>query len=183
MPREFSPRPRTFPTAVDTRRAPHTSRPARGARSRGAGKARLYRIPCSSAARVLRDRGGRLPRTGRLRSPSDTAPSPCRRTPDRDDRLEGSRYCPRGAIGAAAASVGRLPLLAVFVDVADEHPALYAGVGAQALETGVVCLYGVVVILGRWVRAGCARLCGVHKLSPYGPGSGVRQHPRGHFLS
>src|SRR5215203_4696955 len=47
--------------------------------------------------------------------------------------------------------------------------ALYAGVRTQALETGVVRLYGVVVILGRWARAWCARLCVVHKTSPYGP--------------
>jgi hypothetical protein len=43
-----------------------------------------------------------------------------------------------------------LLLLAVFVNVADEHPALYAGVGA--LEAGVMRLYGVVVILARRVR-------------------------------
>jgi len=41
----------------------------------------------------------------------------------------------------------------------DVDDALVAGVGA--LEAGVMRLYGVVVILGRWVR-GCARLSGVH---------------------
>jgi hypothetical protein len=53
-----------------------------------------------------------------------------------------------GAIGAAVASVGRFPLLAVFVDVADEHPAVYAGVGARALQAGIVSPDGVVEILG-----------------------------------
>src|SRR5215217_7617241 len=95
MPREVSPGPADLPTAVDTRRAPHTSRPSRGARSPDTGKACLYRLPCSSVARGPRVRGGRLLRTGRLRSPIDRVPSPCRRTPGRDDRLEGSGYCPR----------------------------------------------------------------------------------------
>jgi hypothetical protein len=40
-------------------------------------------------------------------------------------------------------------------DAAKEHPAVHAGVGA--LEAGVMRLYGVVMILGGWVR-GCARL-------------------------
>jgi hypothetical protein len=48
-------------------------------------------------------------------------------------------------------------------NAAKEHPAVYAG--ARTLEAGVVRLYGVVVIVSRWVRAGCARLCGVHKSS------------------
>jgi hypothetical protein len=52
----------------------------------------------------------------------------------------------------------------------------------QALKTGVVRLYGVVVILGGWVRVGCARLCGVHEAPPRGPGPGVLLHLRGHFL-
>ena len=43
---------------------------------------------------------------------------------------------------------------------AKEHPAVHAGVGA--LEAGVVRLYGIVVILGGWVRIGCARLSSVH---------------------
>jgi hypothetical protein len=37
-------------------------------------------------------------------------------------------------------------------DATQENPAVYAGTGAQALETRVVRLYGVVVILGVWVR-------------------------------
>src|SRR5215207_10190930 len=45
-------------------------------------------------------------------------------------------------------------------NAAKEHPAVHAGVGA--LEAGVVSLYAVVLILGGWVRVGCARLCGVH---------------------
>ena len=53
-----------------------------------------------------------------------------------------------GAIGAAVASVGRFPLLAVFVDVADEHPAVYAGVRARALQAGIVSPDGVAEILG-----------------------------------
>jgi hypothetical protein len=62
----------------------------------------------------------------------------------------------------------------------DVDDALVAGVGA--LEASVVRLYGVVVVLGRWKRAGCARLCGVHEAPPRGPGSGVFQHLRGHFF-
>jgi hypothetical protein len=38
--------------------------------------------------------------------------------------------------------------------------------GGQRLETGVVRLYGVVVLLGGWVRVGCARLSGVHEVPP-----------------
>jgi hypothetical protein len=59
-------------------------------------------------------------------------------------------------------------------NAAKEHPAVHAGVGA--LEAGVVRLYSVVVILSGWVRLGCARLCGVHSVSPFSvgqvPGSG-----------
>src|SRR5829696_1172957 len=91
------------------------------------------------------------------------------------------RLPPTRAISAASASVGGFPLLVVFVDVADEHPAAHAGVRAQALETRVVRLYGVVTILGRWARAGCARLLCGHEAPPRGPGSGVLLHPRGHF--
>jgi hypothetical protein len=64
------------------------------------------------------------------------------------------------AIRAAAAWVGGFPLLAVFVYVADEHPAVYAG--AETLQASVVSFYGVVVILSGWVRMGCARLSRVH---------------------
>ena len=63
---------------------------------------------------------------------------------------------------ATAAPVGRFPLLTVLVNVANEYTAIYARVGAQALEAGVVRLYSVVVLLGGWVRVVCARLCGVH---------------------
>jgi hypothetical protein len=45
-------------------------------------------------------------------------------------------------------------------NAAKEHPAVHADVGA--LEAGVVRVNGVVVLLGRWVRVRCARLCGVH---------------------
>ena len=62
-------------------------------------------------------------------------------------------------IRAEAAAIRDFPLFAVLVHVADEHPAVYAGV--RALEAGVVRLYGIVVISGRWVRW-CARLSGVH---------------------
>jgi hypothetical protein len=58
----------------------------------------------------------------------------------------------------------------VLVYVADEHLALYAG--ARTLQANVVGLYGVVVILGRWVRVGCARLLYGHEVPPRGPGSG-----------
>jgi hypothetical protein len=34
----------------------------------------------------------------------------------------------------------------------DVDDAISAGAGAQALKAGVVRLYGVVVVLGRWVR-------------------------------
>jgi hypothetical protein len=51
---------------------------------------------------------------------------------------------------AATTPVGGFSLLAVFVYVADEHPALVAGVGPP--EAGVVRLYGVVLMLGGWVR-------------------------------
>jgi hypothetical protein len=41
-------------------------------------------------------------------------------------------------------------------NAANEHPAVHAGTGA--LEAGVVRLYGVVVILGGWVRLGYTTL-------------------------
>jgi hypothetical protein len=41
-------------------------------------------------------------------------------------------------------------LLTVLVYVTDENPAFEAGAGA--LEAGVMRLYSVVVVLGRWVR-------------------------------
>jgi hypothetical protein len=67
--------PSHIPTAADTRRDTRSSSPPRGARLRGAGKADRCWVPCSSAARGPRDRGGRPPRTRRLRSPGDRAPS------------------------------------------------------------------------------------------------------------
>jgi hypothetical protein len=73
------------PTPVDTRHAPCSSSLSRNARSRGGGKADRCLIPCSSGAHDLWDRGGRLPRTHHLWSPSDRAPSPCRRTHNRED--------------------------------------------------------------------------------------------------
>jgi len=81
---------------------------------------------------------------------------------------------------ATTAGVGGFPLLAVLVYVADEYPTFYAG--TRTLQASVVRLYGVVVIFGRWMRVGCARLCGVHEAPSRGPGSGVCQHLRGHLL-
>jgi hypothetical protein len=40
----------------------------------------------------------------------------------------------------------------LFNQMADVDDAIGAGVGAQALESGVVRLYGIVVILSTWVR-------------------------------
>jgi hypothetical protein len=52
-------------------------------------------------------------------------------------------------------------------NAAKEDPAIHAGVGA--LEAGVVSLYSVVVIIGGWVRVGCARLlCGHCGPLPFG---------------
>jgi hypothetical protein len=66
--------------------------------------------------------------------------------------------------------------------VPDVDDAFVAGVGAQALETAELRLYSVVLLLDRWVRMGCARLCGGHEVPPRGPGSGVCDHLRGHLL-
>jgi hypothetical protein len=49
------------------------------------------------------------------------------------------------AIRATAAPVGSFSLLAVFVYVADEYPAIYAG--AWTLEASVMGLYGVVIVV------------------------------------
>jgi hypothetical protein len=67
-------------------------------------------------------------------------------------------------------------------NAAKEHPAVHAGVGA--LEAGVVSLYAVVVILGRWVRVGCARLSDVHSSVPTFLWAGLRGAltPAGPFL-
>jgi hypothetical protein len=67
------------------------------------------------------------------------------------------------AIRAAAAGVGGFSLLAMLVYVADEYPVIEAG--TRTLQASVVRLYGVVVLLGRWVRVRCARLFGVHSSS------------------
>jgi DNA-binding Xre family transcriptional regulator len=89
----------------------------------------------------------------------------------------------RLAVGAARARHGVYDLDLFAVDaydpMADVDEALYAGAGT--LEAGVVRLYGVVVLLGRWVRVGCARLLCGHEVPPRGPGPGVLHHPRGHF--
>ena len=76
--------------------------------------------------------------------------------------------------GAAAAEVKRvlLRLLArpgVDHDLAYCYPAIVAGVR-------------VVLVFSGWVRMGCARLLCGHEVPPRGPGPGVRQHLRGHFL-
>jgi hypothetical protein len=69
-------------------------------------------------------------------------------------------------------------------NAANEHPAVHAGTGAQALKAAELRLYSVVVILGGRVRMGCARLLRVHSEPPSSvgrvPGSG--RLPRGHFL-
>ena len=52
----------------------------------------------------------------------------------------------------------------VLDNMRDEDDALVAGV--RALQAGVMRLYGVVVILGRWVR-GCARLLCGHRAVSY----------------
>ena len=72
----------------------------------------------------------------------------------------------------------------MLVYVADVNPPVYAGVGTQALKTSVVSLYGVVVILSGWVRGLSGRLLLVHSFTSFscGPGSGVCDHPRGHFF-
>src|SRR5215212_2507550 len=56
-----------------------------------------------------------------------------------------------------------LARLGVEGDLAYRYPAVVAGVGA--LEAGVMRLYGVVVILRRWVRGMCAKLIHVNLLS------------------
>ena len=55
-------------------------------------------------------------------------------------------------IRASAAPVGRFPLLAVLLYVADEHPTTVAG--ARPLQASVVRLYGVVIVV-----MGCTYLC------------------------
>ena len=59
-----------------------------------------------------------------------------------------------------------LGLFAVLADdeMADVDGAVHAGTGA--LQASVVGLNSVVVIVGGWVRVGCARLSGVHSSVP-----------------
>ena len=73
---------------------------------------------------------------------------------------------------ATTATVGGFSLLAVLVYVADEYPTLQTRAGT--LQASVVGLYGVVVILGRWVRMGCARLSRVHSSVPTFLWAGLR---------
>jgi hypothetical protein len=70
------------------------------------------------------------------------------------------------AIRATAAAVGCFPLFAVLVHVTDEHPAIYAGVGALVLVVAVV-------ILGGWVRRARGRLTHVNLLSRLAGSRGV----------
>ncbi len=67
----------------------------------------------------------------------------------------------------------------------DEDSAVEAGTGAQALKAAELRLYGVVVILSRWVRGLRGRLLLVHSFTSLtcGPGSEVSHHLRSHFLS
>jgi hypothetical protein len=85
------------------------------------------------------------------------------------------------AIRAAAAGVGGFSLLTVLVYVADEYPTFEAG--TRTLQASVVRLYSVVVILSRWVRVGCARLCSVHwGPFPLGQVPGSGRLLRGHLF-
>src|SRR5215211_5180234 len=91
------------------------------------------------------------------------------------------------AIRAAAAGNGIYDLslftgTGVLDKAPDEDDAIGAGARAQALESGVVRLYGVVLLLSGWVRVGCARLLCGHEVPPRGPGSGVLLHLRGHLF-
>jgi hypothetical protein len=63
--------------------------------------------------------------------------------------------------------------------VRDVDEAIGAGVGA--LEAGVMRLYGVVLILGGWVR-GCARLLCGHEVAPSWSGSRGAPTPAGPFV-
>ena len=85
------------------------------------------------------------------------------------------------AICAAVATVGGFPLLAVLVYVADKHPAFEATAGT--LKAGVVCLYGVLImVMVAIVVMGVYPIC-VHSPNPFcGPGSGVSLAPAGPSL-
>jgi DNA-binding XRE family transcriptional regulator len=91
-------------------------------------------------------------------------PTRCSEEPLRPDYLSSF-------FGAAAAGHGLEDLYlfagtGVLDKVPDVDGAIVAGVGAQALEASVVGLYGIVLLLGRWVRVGCARLSCVHSEPP-----------------
>jgi hypothetical protein len=76
------------------------------------------------------------------------------------------------AVGVGAAAARNALVLDDFAikvvlgldNAANEHPAVHAGTGSQALKAAELRLYGVVVIVNGWVRVGCARLFGVHSL-------------------
>src|SRR5215211_3344595 len=115
----------------------------------------VHLLPPKSRAETPR----RIPRPGRLECHD------CRDIHPGGALTGGSCISYRGGLcasfaSAATAAVSSFPLFAVLVYVADEYPAVVAGVGA--LKARVVSLYGVVLLLDRWVRVGCARLCGVH---------------------
>src|SRR5215207_2122770 len=84
------------------------------------------------------------------------------------------------ASSATAAAVGGFSLLAILIYVADEHPAAIAG--AQTLQASVVSCYGVVLLLGGWVRVGCARLLYGHEDAPSWSGLRGAATPAGPFL-
>jgi hypothetical protein len=89
-----------------------------------------------------------------------------------------------GAIRAAAAGNGLYDLdLFAATGVLDKVPDVdhAIGAGVRALQAGVMRLYGIVAILGRWVR-GCARLCGVHEGSSSWAGSREMGGLRGAIL-
>jgi hypothetical protein len=70
-------------------------------------------------------------------------------------------------------------------NAANEHPAVHAGTGAQALKAAELRLYSVVVIFGSWVRVGCARLWCVHSVFSVSVGRsrGVREHSPGSIIT
>jgi hypothetical protein len=97
-----------------------------------------------------------------------------------EDLVECHPALAGGSFATAAARQRLAPLdlfarLLVDGGVAEVDLAVHAGVGA--LQAGVVGLYGVVMILRRWVR-GCARLWGVHKLLLMDRASGRLGPPR-----
>jgi hypothetical protein len=102
----------------------------------------------------------------------------------KDGRVDDPHSLRRSAWASRAttAGVASLSLLAILVYVADEDPAAHACAGTQALETGVVRFYDVILLLNGWVHVGCARLLYGHEVPPRGPGSGVSYHLRGHFF-